>query len=43
MDTHREAGTYNLTWDAGHLPSSVYFAQIQAGDNTSVQKLLLTK
>ncbi|MBU0517599.1 T9SS type A sorting domain-containing protein [bacterium] len=43
MDTYREAGTHNLTWDAGHLPSGVYFAHIQAGDCTSVQKLMLTK
>ncbi|MBU0519243.1 T9SS type A sorting domain-containing protein [bacterium] len=43
MDSHREAGTHNLTWDAGHLPSGVYFAHIRAGDYTSVQKLMLLK
>ena len=43
MDAYREAGTHNLTWDAGHLPSGVYFAQIQAGEYSSVQKLMLVK
>ncbi|MBU0517971.1 T9SS type A sorting domain-containing protein [bacterium] len=43
VDGYRSAGSHEVTFDASHLASGVYFAQIQAGDNTSVQKLLLTK
>jgi len=43
MDAQREAGTHNLTWDAGHLPSGVYFALIQVGDYSATQKLMLMK
>ncbi len=42
-DHHRLAGTHTLSWDAGHLPSGVYFANIQAGENHATHKLLLTK
>ncbi len=42
-DGQRLAGTHTLSWDASSLPSGVYFAQIQAGEYHSVQKLLLTK
>ncbi|MBU0519755.1 T9SS type A sorting domain-containing protein [bacterium] len=43
MDAYREAGTHNLTWNAGHLPSGVYFAHIRAGEFSSIQKLMLVK
>ncbi|HDH58340.1 MAG TPA: T9SS type A sorting domain-containing protein [Bacteroidetes bacterium] len=43
MDNYREAGTHFLTWDAGNLPSGVYFAHIRAGEYTATSKLLLTK
>lgn len=43
VDKQRDAGQYQLAWDAGSLPSGVYFAHLQAGGHQSVQKLLLTK
>ncbi len=43
IDSYRAAGLHHLTWDAGSLPSGVYFANIQAGEYRSTQKLLLTK
>ncbi len=39
----REAGSHELTFDAGELPSGVYFSKMQAGDFTAVQKLVLLK
>ncbi|MCX6640303.1 MAG: FG-GAP-like repeat-containing protein [bacterium] len=40
---YRTAGNYQVTWDAGSLPSGVYFARLNTGTQQVVQKLLLTK
>ncbi|HLP18624.1 MAG TPA: T9SS type A sorting domain-containing protein [Bacteroidota bacterium] len=37
------AGTYQREWNAGTLPSGVYFYRIQAGVFTETKKLLLTR
>ena len=38
-----KAGSHNLHFDAGHLPSGVYLANLQAGTVNRTEKLLLIK
>jgi hypothetical protein len=42
-DGQRVLGTHTLSWDASHLPSGIYLAKIEAGQNHAVQKLMLIK
>jgi hypothetical protein len=37
------AGEYVIEWDAGRLPSGVYFYRMQAGDRTMVRRATLLK
>jgi hypothetical protein len=37
------AGTYSRTWDAGAMPSGVYFYRLQAGIYTETKRLLLLR
>jgi len=39
----REAGVHEVTFDASHLPSGVYFSRLQAGSFVAARKLLLVK
>ena len=39
----REAGDHQITFDGYGLPSSIYFAKLQAGDVSQVQKMVLMK
>jgi hypothetical protein len=39
----REAGSYTATFDGTDLPSGLYFARIQVGDEVGIQKLVLMK
>jgi hypothetical protein len=43
VDGWRSAGAHELTFDASHLPSGMYFAKLEAGDYVGVQKLILLK
>jgi hypothetical protein len=43
MDGFHAQGAYNLEWDASTAPSGVYLARLEAGDYSTVQKLLLLK
>ncbi len=43
IDGDRPAGRQSVRWDAGGLPSGVYYCRMNAGDFTSVRKLLLLK
>ncbi len=43
LDEYREAGYYEVSWDASSQPSGVYFYKLQAGCFTSVKKMLLMK
>jgi|GEM_PF-1539513 len=35
------AGSYNMLWNADHLPSGLYFFRLTAGDFTDTKKMLL--
>jgi len=37
------AGEHQIEWNAGNLPSGIYYYRIQAGNFTETKKLLLTK
>jgi hypothetical protein len=43
LDEHRGAGWHTVSFDASSLPSGVYLYRINAGQFTSVRKMLLTK
>ena len=43
VDDWRDAGVYELTFDASSLPSGIYFARIEAGNFTAARKLVLVK
>lgn len=39
----QKAGTHKLEWNAGHLPSGVYFVKLTAGEFSQIQKAVLVK
>lgn len=39
----KPAGNHELTFDAGNVPSGVYFYQLQAGEFTETKKMLLVR
>lgn len=43
VNREEPAGVYDLTWDAGNLPSGIYFYKIQAGTYTETKKMILMK
>jgi hypothetical protein len=43
VDEYRNAGSYEIEFDASQLSSGVYFYQINAGDFISTQKMILIK
>ena len=43
VDEHNPAGSYAIKWYANELAGGVYFYQIQAGEFTQIQKMLLIK
>ncbi|RCK73610.1 MAG: Beta-galactosidase [Ignavibacteriae bacterium] len=43
LNEYKEAGYYEVSWDASSQPSGVYFYKLQAGNFTSVKKMLLMK
>jgi hypothetical protein len=43
VDGHYEAGRYSVTWDAGDMPSGVYFARLQTDEETANRKMMLLK
>jgi hypothetical protein len=38
-----DAGTHSVTWDAGDVPSGVYFARLEGGSETRAVKMLLLR
>jgi hypothetical protein len=43
INSWKNAGTYQVTFEASHLASGMYLARFQAGDYQEVQKLVLQK
>ncbi len=43
LNEHREAGGYELVWDASKFSSGVYFYKLTAGEFTETKKMILTK
>ncbi|WP_396127935.1 T9SS type A sorting domain-containing protein [Clostridium sp.] len=43
VNEEKQAGTYELTWKAGNLPSGVYIYRLQAGEFVGIKKMLLLK
>ncbi len=39
----RDEGNHLITFDASHLPSGIYFAELTAGEFSAVQKMVLVK
>ena len=40
---YKDAGIYNLTWDASDVASGMYFVKAEADGFTKTQKLMLIK
>ena len=43
IDEKLDAGSYDITWDAASYASGTYIYKIEAGDYTSVKKMILVK
>lgn len=43
VNEYRDAGTYEVNWNAVNLPSGVYFYGLQAGNFTEIKKMILIK
>ncbi|MGA2668427.1 MAG: T9SS type A sorting domain-containing protein, partial [Ignavibacteria bacterium] len=43
VNEYKQAGSYNVSFDASSLASGVYFYRIYAGDFTNVKKMMLIK
>lgn len=43
VNQRQQAGNYQITWDAGGLPSGAYFARLKAGQQSLTMKMMLMK
>jgi hypothetical protein len=43
VNGHVEAGEHHVVWNAGSVSSGVYLMQLQAGDRSAMQKIILLK
>lgn len=43
VDDYRQAGKYEVEWNASNTASGVYFYRITAGEYTDIKRLLLLK
>jgi hypothetical protein len=43
VDDELSAGEYRINWNAGHMPTGVYFYRLEAGEFVQTRKLLLIK
>jgi hypothetical protein len=39
----QNAGQHQVTWDAGHMASGIYYYQIVAGEFCEVKKMILLR
>ena len=42
-DEYKEAGRYEVDWNAGNIPSGIYFYQLKVGDFIQTRKMILIK
>ena len=42
-DEYKEAGRYEVDWNAGNIPSGIYFYQLKAEDFIQTRKIILIK
>jgi len=43
IDEYKNPGTYQVEFDASNLSSGIYFYKLQAGEYSSVRKMMLVK
>ena len=43
MNEKKPKGNYNVTWDASHMPSGVYFYRLTTDNFSQVKRMLLIK
>ena len=43
VNEYRDIGSYDAVFDAGNLPSGIYFYKIRVNNFTSIQKMQLIK
>jgi len=43
VNGHRDAGSYNVQWDASNVPSGIYFYRITAGEFSDTKRMTLMK
>jgi photosystem II stability/assembly factor-like uncharacterized protein len=43
FNNFKKEGKYNILWNAGHLPSGIYFYRLQCGNRSLSKKLVLIK
>ena len=43
LQEEKQAGTYEITWNAANRPSGIYFYKIKAGNFTEAKKMVLLK
>ena len=43
IDCQMPAGKHQISWNAGDLPSGIYYYTIQVGGNIETRKMLLVK
>ena len=43
LNGRKEAGYYEVTWDASSVPSGIYFYRLQAGEFVETKKMILSK
>jgi hypothetical protein len=43
VNSHQQAGAYNVVFDGSNLSSGIYFYHLKAGEFTAIKKLLLLK
>ena len=42
-DSYKEAGNHSINWNAGDLPSGIYFFRLIAGANSETRRMILIK
>jgi hypothetical protein len=43
INGYKNAGVHEVRWNAGHLPSGVYFVLLQTSHEMAYQRVVLTK